>query len=98
MENIIFQDPNSAVVKARKFAETLLKEVFNIKKIEGPYVNSFYEKVSYLTNEEYINRETQKSFDIIRISGNKAAHSVQQNINFIGRCITLRYGFMKFNQ
>ncbi|WP_404458410.1 DNA phosphorothioation-dependent restriction protein DptF [Oceanobacillus kapialis] len=79
MENIIFQDPSSAIVKARKFAETILNEVFSIEKIEEPYIKSFYEKVSYLTKEEYIKRETQKSLDTIRMVGNKAAHPGQQN-------------------
>jgi DNA phosphorothioation-dependent restriction protein DptF len=74
MEELIFEDPGSAIVKARLFAEAILNEVFKQDKINAPYLSSLFDKISYLTREGYIKREIQQSFDTIRLSGNKAAH------------------------
>lgn len=74
MEQIFFTDSASAIVKARLFAEEILKEVFKIEKIDTTYISSFYDKVLYLSNNDYIVKEIQHAFDSIRRSGNKAAH------------------------
>lgn len=74
MEELIYEDPASAIVKARLFAESILNEVYKQENIEAPYTTTFFEKISYLTREGYIQREIQKSFDTIRLAGNKAAH------------------------
>ncbi|OAT86006.1 DNA phosphorothioation-dependent restriction protein DptF [Bacillus sp. MKU004] len=74
MEELLFNDASSAIVKARLFAEAILNEVFKYEKIDAPYVNSLFDKISFLTREGYIKRGIQQSFDTIRLSGNKAAH------------------------
>src|SRR5690606_34452965 len=74
MEQLFFTDSASAIVKARLFAEEVLKEVFKIEKIDTTYLTTFYDKVLYLSNNEYVVREIQHAFDTIRRSGNKAAH------------------------
>ncbi|MGG3563172.1 DNA phosphorothioation-dependent restriction protein DptF [Neobacillus rhizosphaerae] len=74
MEDLIYEDPSSAIIKARVFAEQILIEVFKQEKIEMPYQSTLYDKISLLTREEYIKRDIQQAFDIIRLSGNKAAH------------------------
>lgn len=74
MEELIYEDPSSAIVKARLFAEEVLNVVFDKEEIGVPYINSLSEKISYLAREGYITREIQKSFDTIRLTGNKAAH------------------------
>ncbi|MBX9955708.1 DNA phosphorothioation-dependent restriction protein DptF [Peribacillus simplex] len=79
MEELIFEDPSSSIVKARLFAEEVLNQVFKIDKIEAPYLSSLHEKINYLSREGYIKREIQKSFDTIRLSGNKAAHDGKFN-------------------
>jgi DNA phosphorothioation-dependent restriction protein DptF len=71
MEDLIFEDPGSSVVKARLFAESILNDVFKLEKIETSYLSSLYDKISYLTRQGYFNKEIQQSFDIIRLSGNK---------------------------
>lgn len=78
MEKVIFVDPSSSIVKARKFAETIINEVFKHEKMDATY-SSFYEKVSYLARDGIIDRKIQKSFDTVRISGNKAAHPGEFN-------------------
>lgn len=74
MEQLIFTDSASAIVKARLFAEELLKEVFKVEEIDTTYISSFYDKIVYLSSNEIILKNIQHSFDAIRRSGNKAAH------------------------
>ncbi|MEM5016868.1 DNA phosphorothioation-dependent restriction protein DptF [Metabacillus indicus] len=81
MEDLIFEDPSSAIIKARVFAEGILNEVFKQEQdnIESPYLSTLFEKISFLSKEGYIKREIQQSLDIIRMSGNKAAHDGNYN-------------------
>ncbi|NMH73563.1 DNA phosphorothioation-dependent restriction protein DptF [Bacillus sp. RO2] len=78
MEDLMFEDPSSSIVKARVFIEEILKEVFK-KEDEAPYLTSLYDKISYLAKEGVIKRDIQQSFDTIRLSGNKAAHNAKFN-------------------
>ncbi|KAA0777843.1 DNA phosphorothioation-dependent restriction protein DptF [Bacillus sp. BB51/4] len=74
MEELIYEDPASAIVKARLFAEAILNEVFTQEEIKVPYISSLYDKISYLAKEGYITAEVQREFDTVRLTGNKAAH------------------------
>lgn len=74
MEELIFEDAGSAIVKARIFAETILKDVIKFEKLEVPHGLKLYEMISILSKEDILTKEIQQSLDIIRISGNKAAH------------------------
>ena len=74
MEELIFEDASSAIVKARKFAETILKDVIKIEKLEVPRRINLYEMILMLSKEEIITKDVQKTLDTIRIIGNKAAH------------------------
>ncbi|MGN4941827.1 DNA phosphorothioation-dependent restriction protein DptF [Bacillus cereus group sp. MYBK104-1] len=74
MEELIYEDPASAIVKARLFAEAILNEVFTQEDIKVPYISSLYDKISYLAKEGYITAEVQRDFDTVRFTGNKAAH------------------------
>lgn len=74
MEELIFEDASSAIVKARKFAETILKDVIKIEKLEVPSRINLYEMILMLSKEEIITKDVQKTLDTIRIIGNKAAH------------------------
>lgn len=74
MEELIYEDAGSSIVKARLFLEAILDEVYKIEKLESTYGQTLYERISYLTRNEYIDRKIQQSFDTIRLSGNKAAH------------------------
>ncbi|MFK4996995.1 DUF4145 domain-containing protein [Bacillus sp. N9] len=79
MEELMFQDPSSALVKARLFAEAILNEVFIIEGINEPYVTSLFDRISYLAKSNIIEKEIQQSFDTIRLAGNKAAHDGTYN-------------------
>lgn len=74
MDELIFEDAGSAIVKARLFAEAILDEVIKLEKIEVPFGFTLFEKISYLAKEDILTREIQQALDTIRISGNKAAH------------------------
>lgn len=74
MEELIFEDASSAIMKARIFVEEILSEVFKQEKVEEYHLSTLFDKISYLSREGYIQREIQRSFDTIRFTGNKAAH------------------------
>ncbi|MBS4205481.1 DNA phosphorothioation-dependent restriction protein DptF [Bacillus sp. FJAT-49754] len=74
MEDLMFTDPSSAIVKARLFAEEILNEVFKLEEINEPYITSLFERISYLAKYGIIKKDIQQSFDTIRLAGNKAAH------------------------
>ncbi|MGE6486903.1 DNA phosphorothioation-dependent restriction protein DptF [Paenisporosarcina sp. NPDC076898] len=78
MEELIFEDPSSSIIKARVFAEEIISQVFKHENIEVFYL-SLNDKISFLSKEGYFKRDIQKSFDIIRLAGNKAAHDGQFN-------------------
>ncbi|GED28793.1 hypothetical protein BAG01nite_48950 [Brevibacillus agri] len=75
MEELIYEDPSSAIIKARLFAEEIVNEVFKQENLDVPYASTFYDKISFLSKEGFIRREIQSAFDTIRITGNKAAHN-----------------------
>ncbi|WP_231505597.1 DNA phosphorothioation-dependent restriction protein DptF [Bacillus sp. EB01] len=79
MEELIFDDPSSSIIKARIFAEEIINEVFKIEEIETPYQAKFYEKINILSRDGFITPEIQRSFDTIRMTGNKAAHNAAFN-------------------
>jgi DNA phosphorothioation-dependent restriction protein DptF len=79
MEGLIFEDASSAIIKGRLFAEEILAEVFKLEELEVPYQSSLYDKINLLTRDGIINRDVQQAFDIIRLSGNKAAHNANFN-------------------
>ncbi|MCM3741909.1 DNA phosphorothioation-dependent restriction protein DptF [Oceanobacillus luteolus] len=81
MEQIIFKDPSSAIVKGRKFLEVILNDITKYEDLDEAYPTfSLYEKISYLIRDHIIDgRKIQKSFDTVRIIGNKAAHHSETN-------------------
>ncbi|MBY6036650.1 DNA phosphorothioation-dependent restriction protein DptF [Fictibacillus nanhaiensis] len=74
MEHLIYEDPSSALVKARLFAEEILSSVLKTDGISDVYLSTMHDKVSYLSKEGYIKKDIHQAFDTIRHAGNKAAH------------------------
>lgn len=83
MEELMFKDPSSAIVKSRLFIEEIVRNVFNMEEITAPHLRSLSEKVSYLSRNDYIKKEIQQSFDTIRLAGNKAAHDGKYNNDIV---------------
>lgn len=81
MEDLLFEDPASSIVKARLFAEEIINTVIKIdEEIElPPYISSLYEKVMFLGKEGVLTSDIQRLFDTVRMTGNKAAHNGEFN-------------------
>jgi len=81
MEEIIFKDPSSAIVKGRKFLEVILNDITKYEELDEAYHTfTLYEKISYLIKDHIIDgRKIQQSFETVRIVGNKAAHHSETN-------------------
>ncbi|MBM7691628.1 DNA phosphorothioation-dependent restriction protein DptF [Peribacillus deserti] len=78
LEELLFEDPSSSIIKARVFAEEILEGVLQNEK-DAPFLSTLFDKISYLAKEEVFTRDIQKSFDTIRLAGNKAAHDGKFN-------------------
>lgn len=76
MEEHFFNDPSSAMAKARLFIEEIINLVWEKEEIEQTGLGLF-EKISYLSRGGYLTPAVRQSFDTIRIKGNKAAHDAQ---------------------
>src|SRR5690625_4556357 len=77
MEQIIYRDPGSAIVKGRKFLEVILNDIANyeIDLDEAYHTFNLYEKINSLTRIQIIDgRNIRNSFDIVRKIGNRGAH------------------------
>lgn len=81
MEQIIFKDPSSAIVKGRKFLEVILNDITKYEVLDEAYQTfSLYEKITYLIKDQIIDgKKIQKSFETVRMIGNKAAHHNETN-------------------
>ncbi|WP_180271495.1 DNA phosphorothioation-dependent restriction protein DptF [Fredinandcohnia onubensis] len=74
IENSIYEDPKGCVIKARLFAEEIIKDVLGRENVDYSNLPTHYDRISYLTREGIINREIQQTLTSIRIVGNKAVH------------------------
>lgn len=79
MEELLYEDPASAVVRARKFIEAIINEIFKIEGINPYHYTSLYDKISYLSQDGILDKEIESAFETIRLVGNKAAHDTEFN-------------------
>ena len=81
MEEIIFKDASSAIVKGRKFLEVILNDITRYEELDDAYRRfNLYEKIAYLIKEHIIDgKKIEKSFDTVRRIGNTAAHHSETN-------------------
>ncbi|WP_379135208.1 DNA phosphorothioation-dependent restriction protein DptF [Paenibacillus sp. sgz500958] len=75
MEELIYQDPASSIVKARLLVEEILKQVFQFENIVPQFNWSLNDKMVFLSNKNILSGEIQKLFHTVRLTGNKAAHT-----------------------
>lgn len=73
-EELIFDDPKSAIIRARTFGEFIIKDVLIRESIDYSNLTTNYERIAYLYKEGYFDRGIKQIMDTIRISGNKAVH------------------------
>ena len=73
-EAYTFNDPTSAIIKLRLFAENMTKDIYRDLKLPRPEQLSF---IDYLTNDTFKTitpKVVLNKFHSLRINGNKAAH------------------------
>lgn len=87
MEELVYEDSASSIIKARLFAEEMLKVVYKIENIELPYKYTLFDMINYLSTEGIFEEDIQKNFETIRLIGNKAAH--QADYDDLGNAIRL---------
>src|SRR5262245_33718964 len=71
-ELVVFSDPNSALVKARQFVETLAREMVRYLALVAP--DSLQQRVKALSSAGALPAGRFADFDRIRVLGNKAVH------------------------
>lgn len=82
MEEIIYQDPSSALVKGRKFLEVLLDDITKYEEDLDERYRYFnlHEKISHLVKVGIIDgKKIQRAFDTVRMKGNVGAHHNETN-------------------
>ncbi|MEX3623300.1 DNA phosphorothioation-dependent restriction protein DptF [Viridibacillus arvi] len=79
MDDLIFDDPSSAMTRARLFIESIIENIWSLENLEKEFNLSLFDKIDRLSREGYIERDIQKSLDTIRLIGNKATHDASFN-------------------
>lgn len=79
VEELFFADAGAAIGRARVFLEEIVKSIVNIENLDELTQMTLFEKINYLYNNDFINREIYQSFDVIRRAGNDASHNAMFN-------------------
>lgn len=79
VENLIYSDSNSAIIKARLFAEKMMKDVIEKENLNFLLMSNQSEKIRYLFKEDYITTDISRAFNNIRLIGNVAIHEGKNN-------------------
>lgn len=74
MEQNLFTDPQSMLVKARVYSEKLVKRIMDHEKLEEVFELKHVERLHKLLRHDLITDEIHQKLDWIRRIGNKAAH------------------------
>jgi Domain of unknown function (DUF4145)/Sigma-70, region 4 len=77
IEQSLFADPHSVLIKARLFCEQIIKVVYQNEKLNEVYELKHVERLHKLLREGIITEEIYEKFEWIRKEGNKAAHEPQ---------------------
>src|SRR5690625_704284 len=75
MEKLIFNHPDSAVVKAGVFIENIIQDIFKKENIKQNQLKILSEQIYYLYKEGYVNKNLYRSFTYIRRKRNVGAHN-----------------------
>ncbi|WP_197046741.1 DNA phosphorothioation-dependent restriction protein DptF [Oceanobacillus salinisoli] len=78
IEKIFYEDPHGVLIKSRLFAEHMSKTVAEYEDLHELKYLKQVDRVSQLDREGVFIKEVARSFDTIRTTGNRAAHSSAQ--------------------
>ena len=79
IEKIIYSDSNSAIIKARLFAEKMINDVIEKEELNFLLMANQSEKIRYLFKEGCISEDISRAFNNIRLIGNVAVHECKNN-------------------
>ncbi|WP_191991819.1 DNA phosphorothioation-dependent restriction protein DptF [Bacillus aerolatus] len=74
IDDLIFLESASALVKSRTFVESLVEDIFNREKYEAIYNVSLKDRIEKLYQRKVFKNQVYEAMSFIRINGNKAAH------------------------
>jgi DNA phosphorothioation-dependent restriction protein DptF len=83
IEKRIFDDPKSAVINARLFAEEIVKEVLRKENIDYENLTTHFDRINLLSKEGIIERDIQQTLATIRITGNNAVHDLTYRVDIL---------------
>lgn len=76
VEDLLWDQPQEAMMKARLFGETLVSMIFEQENMNELYPLKQWEKINRLFKHDIIQDEIYKKFEYIRKNGNIAVHQV----------------------
>ncbi|SOC06478.1 uncharacterized protein DUF4145 [Ureibacillus xyleni] len=76
MEDLLWEQPQAAVMNARLFGETLVNMIFEQENMNEVYPLKQWEKINRLYNHDIIQDDMFKRFEYIRKNGNIAVHQI----------------------
>ena len=76
VEDLLWDQPQEAMMKARLFGETLVSMIFEQENMKEMYPLKQWEKINKLYRHDIIQDEIYKKFEYIRKNGNIAVHQV----------------------
>lgn len=84
MEELIFEDPSSALAKARIFAEEVINKVFQFEELDKneeiyKNISNFSDRIQFLSRNRILTRDIEDWLHTIRKLGNKAVHQGDYN-------------------
>ena len=82
MEELIYEDPSSAITKARIFAEEILNKVFQfegLEEVSPSHATNLFDRINFLAKEGILTPNIQNALHTVRLLGNKAAHQADYN-------------------
>ncbi len=80
-EKYTSQDPSSALVKLRSFAEVITSDIYDAMGLARPELASFYDLLNDMSFKEVVPSVVVDKLHGIRINGNKAAHGDSISVN-----------------
>src|SRR5690625_2495228 len=75
MEKLIFNHPDSAVVKAGVFIESIIQDIFIKENIKQNQFKVLSDRIYYLKREGYVDKKIYESLNYIRRGRNIGAHN-----------------------
>lgn len=80
-ENVLHQDPGSAMTRIRSFAEQSVKTIYRTSRLPQPPQASFYDLLSDPVFTGHVSQSLNHQLNFIRMKGNQTAHGHIGNKN-----------------